>query len=114
MYIDEKNRENFDVLGNVSFDDPAEFGLSRLAPLDESSDDEKSNRAVVHNESTRPVSRRVIAVLLDERKRRSRKNECRLVIKLKESFKPSLLICGPSDFFIVSKQSLTSAEERNV
>jgi hypothetical protein len=62
------------LLGNVSFDEPAEFGLSRLFPFDESSDDEKSNSAVLHNVSTRPVSRRVIAVLLDERNRRSKIN----------------------------------------
>jgi len=61
------------LLGNVNFDDdPAEFGLSRLFPFDESSDDEKSNKTALHNESTRPVSRRVIVVLLDDRNRRSK------------------------------------------
>ncbi len=34
--------------------------------------------------------------------------------KLKEFFEPSLFICGPSDFLMNSKQSLTSEEERNV
>jgi hypothetical protein len=34
--------------------------------------------------------------------------------KLKKFFEPSLFICGPSDFLMNSKQSLTSEEERNV
>jgi len=61
------------LLGNVNFDaDPADCGLSRLFPFDKSSDDEKSNKTALHNESTKPVSRRVIIVLLDERNRRSK------------------------------------------
>jgi hypothetical protein len=63
------------LLENVNFDDdPAECGLSRLFPFVESSADEKSNKTALHNESTKPVSRRVTMVLLAERNRRSEIN----------------------------------------
>jgi hypothetical protein len=78
------------LLGNVNFDaDPADCGLSRLFPFDKSSDDEKSNKTALHNESTKPVSRRVIIVLLDERNRRSKNKIFR---KVKHVFSLTIFI----------------------